>query len=65
MTELWTPEQVAEHMGVKPDSVRRALHRLGVRPVAREPGRAGRNLYDPAQVRAAAAGMPRKSKRGA
>jgi hypothetical protein len=63
VTGLWTPEQAAAHLGVAAGSVRKALHRLGVRPVARQPGRSGRNLYDPEQVRAAAASRPGKGKR--
>jgi hypothetical protein len=63
VTDLWTPEQAAAHLGVAADSVRKALHRLGVRPVARQPGRSGRNLYDPEQVRSAAAARPGKGTR--
>lgn len=39
-------------------SVSRTLHRWGIEPVSREPGRSGMNLYDAGQVRAAIAARP-------
>lgn len=58
MEELLTTTQVAELAGVKITGVGRLLHRAGIRPVAREPGRAGQNLYDGAQVQAAVRARP-------
>lgn len=59
MVELWTTMQVAEFFGATSEgSISRTLHRLGVRPVAREPGRTGQNLYDADEVRAARDAMP-------
>jgi len=58
MSEQLTTTQAAELAGVKPTGVHRLLHRVGVRPVGREPGRGGQNLYDAAQVRAAVQARP-------
>ena len=62
--ELWTTSQVAEYIGAA--SVRSAtgtLHRWGVHPVSREPGRSGQNLYRAAQVKAAKAARPGRGAR--
>ncbi len=56
--DLLTTGQAAELARVKPAGVHRLLHRAGIRPVGREPGRAGQNLYDAAQVRAALQARP-------
>lgn len=62
--ELWTTEQVREELGAKTiRSASRTLHRLGVRAVAREPGRLGMNLYDAAAVRAAIEKRPGRGRR--
>jgi hypothetical protein len=54
--ESWTLERVATEYGyASTDSARRALWRWGVRPIARQPGRAGMNVYDAHEVRTAAA----------
>lgn len=39
-------------------SASRTLHRLGVHPVSREPGRSGMNLYDAGEVQRALASRP-------
>jgi hypothetical protein len=44
-------------------SAARALHRMGIRPVAREPGRSGMNLYDAEEIRKAIANRPGRGKR--
>ncbi len=58
MSEQITTTQAAELAGVKPTGVHRLLARAGVRPVGREPGRAGQNLYDAAQVEVAVRARP-------
>jgi len=58
MSEQLTTTQAAELAGVKPSGVHRLLARAEIRPVGREPGRAGQNLYDAAQVRAAVQARP-------
>lgn len=56
---LWTIDQVAQHIGASSTgSARRTLSRWQVRPVGRQPGRAGASLYDPDQVRAAHQARP-------
>lgn len=54
--EEWTTEQVAAFLGYTGDSAeataRGWLARKGIQPVAREPGRAGKNLWPTDQVRA-------------
>ncbi|MGY3056256.1 hypothetical protein ACVWZD_000500 [Streptomyces sp. TE3672] len=63
-TGLWTIEQVADHLGASSTgSARKTLHRLAVKAVARGAGRAGKSLYDPAQVRAARAAAPGQGRR--
>lgn len=61
-TERLTTSQVAELLGHRTEAARRStartLQRAGIRPVAREPGRAGENLYDAEQVRAWHEGRP-------
>jgi hypothetical protein len=57
--ELWTIDQVTEHLGAaSTGSARKTLSRWGVKAIARQPGRAGASLYDPEQVRAAQASAP-------
>ncbi|MFF7837534.1 hypothetical protein ACFZC6_01670 [Streptomyces ossamyceticus] len=61
MTGLWTIEQVADHLGVKPSSARGALSRMGVRAHSFRPhpdSNRAQALYDTEQVRAAHAGRP-------
>jgi len=58
VSEQITTTQAAELAGVKAAGVHRLLHRAGIRPVGREPGRAGQNLYDAAQVQAAVQARP-------
>lgn len=59
MSQQWTTTEVQEYLGASSvRSVSKTLSRLGVRPVARQPGRSGENLYDAAQIRAAKASMP-------
>jgi hypothetical protein len=58
--ELWTIDQVAAFLGVKPGSARGTLSRWEVRAVRREIDDRGRahSLFDPAEVRAAQAARP-------
>lgn len=60
MTDLWTIEQVAALLGVKPGSARGTLSRWRVRAVRREVDDRGRahSLFDPDEVRAAHASRP-------
>lgn len=73
MTERWNTDRVREFLArqkgeaVTPENERRwseytwkwLSRRVElVPPVAREPGKAGRNLYEPAAVRAAFKAMP-------
>lgn len=54
--ELWSTERVRQELGAA--TIRSAgtmIVRLGLKPVSREPGRSGMNLYEPAEVRAAIA----------
>lgn len=53
-TELWTVDDAAAFLGVNVKSADKQLRRWHVAPVARQPGRAGRNLYAADAVRAAA-----------
>jgi hypothetical protein len=62
-TDLWTTDDVAAHLGIASTGVRKELHRLGIRPVARQPGRSGQNLYDPDEVKQAASARPGKGTR--
>jgi hypothetical protein len=59
--ELWTIEDVAAYLGVKPSSARGALSRMQVRAHSFRPhpdSNRAQALYDPQQVRAANAGRP-------
>lgn len=55
MTEVWTTDQAAEHLGIPARNVRKQLARWGVQPHDREPGRGGANRYLAADVRDAKA----------
>lgn len=62
--DRWSIATVAEHIGASTTgSARKTLSRWGVKPVAREAGQAGQSLYDPEQVRAAAAARPGRGAR--
>ncbi|MDT0381448.1 hypothetical protein RM572_22060 [Streptomyces sp. DSM 42041] len=64
--ELWTAQQVADHLGTtSTGSVRGTLSRLGVAAVEHRPGPSGRvqAYYDAAQVRAALAARPGRGHR--
>ncbi|MEU6058031.1 hypothetical protein [Streptomyces sp. NPDC047097] len=59
--ELWTVNQVAEHLGVKPPSARGWLSRRGIAPTEYRPHPTSRRpqaLYPVADIRAAHAAMP-------
>lgn len=51
----WTTDDVAAHLGYTSrysrQSAARALHRWGIHPVGRQPGRSGQNLWDAQEVR--------------
>lgn len=56
MPELWNTERIRQELGAKTiRSAGRIILRLGLTPVAREPGRSGMNLYEADAVRAALA----------
>jgi hypothetical protein len=62
--ELVSTEEVRVMLGAATiRSASRTLHRLGVQPVSRQPGRSGMNQYDAAEVRAAIAGRPGRGRR--
>lgn len=65
--EEWDTAQVAVFLGYTGDSAeataRSWLARWKVKPVARGPGRAGKNLYDAGQVRAAHEGRTGRGRR--
>ncbi|MDX2837963.1 hypothetical protein PV377_02915 [Streptomyces ipomoeae] len=66
MTDLWTIEQVAAYLGVKPSSARGALSRMEVRAHSFRPhptSRRAQALYDPEQVKTANAERPGKGAR--
>ena len=46
-------------------SASRTLHRMGIEPVSREPGRSGMNLYDAVEIREAIAARPGRGRREA
>ena len=59
--ELWTIEDVAAYLGVKPSSARGALSRMGLHASGYRPhpdSHRAQALYDPKQVRAANAARP-------
>lgn len=59
--QLWTIEDVADYLGVKPSSARGALSRMGVRAHSFRPHPASNRaqaLYDPERVRVARADRP-------
>jgi hypothetical protein len=60
--ETWNTERVRQELGAKTiRSAGRIILRLGLKPIAREPGKAGMNLYDAATAGAAiAAHLARK-----
>ncbi|MCU4750228.1 hypothetical protein [Streptomyces sp. G-5] len=61
---LWTIHDVAKAIGASSSaSARRTLGRWGVKPVGREPGRAGQSLYQPEDVRRAFAARPGRGAR--
>jgi predicted transcriptional regulator of viral defense system len=64
--DLWTIEDVAAHLDVKPSSARGALSRMGVRAHSYRPhpvSHRAQALYDPEQVKAANADRPGKGAR--
>lgn len=58
-TQLWTVDEVAAFASIGAASADTELRRHGVKPVGRQPGRGGKNLYDAASVRAAFEGRAR------
>lgn len=50
--ETWTVDQVANYLGIRPKSADTELRRQSIEPVARQPGRGGKNLYDSGAIRA-------------
>lgn len=64
MTEQWTSAEAASFLGVaSADVAGRILRRADIRPVARQPGRAGQNLYDAEAVRGFKVGRPGQGRR--
>jgi hypothetical protein len=58
-----TTSEAARMLGLaNAHGARRALHRLDVHPVARQPGRSGESLYDADEIRTA---MAKRLGRGA
>jgi hypothetical protein len=55
-----TTSEAGEMLGLAgPDSARKALWRMGIRPVARNPGRGGESLYERAEIEAGIAARHR------
>ncbi|MFI5752567.1 hypothetical protein ACIBBE_43510 [Streptomyces sp. NPDC051644] len=67
--ELWPISQVAEYLGYSGDSAtgsaRKQLHRWGLTPASRAPGRGGESLYAADQITAAQTHRPGKGRRNA
>lgn len=64
--DLWTIDDVAAYLGIKPSSARGALSRMGVRAHsfrAHPTSHRAQALYDPEQVKAASAARPGKGAR--
>jgi len=65
--ELWPISRVAEYLGYSgtsaTGSARKQLHRWGISPASRAPGRGGENLYPADQVQAAHASRPGQGRR--
>ncbi|MFF9559322.1 hypothetical protein ACF1DY_26325 [Streptomyces albus] len=61
-SDLWPISQVAKYLGYSGSSAtgsaRKQLHRWGITPAGRAPGRGGENLYPADQVKAAHASRP-------
>lgn len=57
--QLWTVDDVAAFAGIGTASADTELRRHGVKPIAREPGRGGKNLYSADVVKAALVGRTR------
>jgi hypothetical protein len=59
-----TTTEAAAYLGLgSPHAARRQLHRWGVKPVSRLPGRAGENVYDADEVHAAKSNAPGRGAR--
>ncbi|MEU3603067.1 hypothetical protein ABZ714_30810 [Streptomyces sp. NPDC006798] len=58
--DLISRDEIAAALGIAPGSVRKALPRMGLKPVAYLPGPNGRPMayYDAAEFRTAAAARP-------
>lgn len=58
--ELWSRDEIAKHLGIAPGSVRQAVRRMGLTPVAYTPGPNGRPMaqYSANVVREAGARRP-------
>jgi hypothetical protein len=63
-SERWTTAEAAEFCGVTPGRFRSLAADNSVYPVAREPGLAGQNLWDAAEVRAMQESRPGQGKGG-
>lgn len=64
--DLWTIDDVADYLGVRPSSARGALSRMEVRARSFRPhptSRRAQAVYDPEQVKAAIAERPGKGAR--
>ena len=64
--DLWTIDDVAAYLGVKPSSARGTLSRMGVRAHSFRPhpeSHRAQALYDPAEVKEAHTGRPGKGSR--
>lgn len=61
--QLWTVDEVAAFAGIGTASADTELRRHGVKPIARQPGRGGKNLYEADVVKAALASRTRGVRR--
>lgn len=53
MANLWTLDDIAEYLGITVNAAQKRVERAGLAAVSREPGRKGKNLYRPGEVRQA------------
>lgn len=62
--DLWNTDRVRAELAAKTiRSAGRIILRMGLKPVAREPGRSGQNLYNPGEVTAAIAARPGRGRK--
>lgn len=61
--ELWTIDEVAEHLGLTRAGARSTMRNWGVAAVSRQPGRSGLSLYRADDIRTAETNRPGRGAR--